>query len=193
MGLVVDGARAEKVAEVLIILIVGVRWLGVDAALGVRLGVDTESAWLIRRETGGSAVAGEVTLLKDLDELVFAMALDRTRIADADRVVGIAGVGGRWTAGQTSEDILTKGTERFGAVVDALEQLRSARGGKDQPGSGGLETYVRHSLASIGLKLHLISDKVSSSLRVLGMLRGALAARSRAGIVVGMGGNLGCA
>jgi hypothetical protein len=81
-----------------------------------------EGAWLFRGESCGPAVAGEVPFLKDLDELVFAMALYRAGIADTGRVVSGAWVGRRRIARQTSENILTQRTELLGTVFNALRQ-----------------------------------------------------------------------
>lgn len=73
---VVDSARAEAVAEVLIVFVAGVGGLGVDAFL-IGVGIEAKSAALIGREAGGTAVACKVALLEDLDELMLPVTLDR--------------------------------------------------------------------------------------------------------------------
>lgn len=76
MGPVVYRTGAEAVAKVLVVLVVGIWLLRVDAALRISLRIDSKGALLFGSESRGTAVAGEVALLEDLDELMFAMALD---------------------------------------------------------------------------------------------------------------------
>ena len=101
LGHVVDGAGAEPVAEVLVVLVVRVGRLGVDAALGVGRGVEAQGAWLVGGEARGAAVAGKVALLEDLDELVLAVALDGAGVTDAGGRVGgrVVGIGRRRVTG----------------------------------------------------------------------------------------------
>lgn len=65
------------VAKVLVVLVVVIRLLGVDAALGISLGIDSKGTLLFGCESRSTAIASEVALLEDLNQLVFAVALDR--------------------------------------------------------------------------------------------------------------------
>ena len=99
VGPVVDGASAEAVAEVLVVPVSRVGGLRAHDALGACGRVDPQGAGLVGDEARGAAVAGEVPLLEDLDQLVLPVALHGTRVADPRGVEGIVGVGGRWVAG----------------------------------------------------------------------------------------------
>lgn len=88
---------------------------------GIRVRVDTEAAGLLGGESRGAAVASEVALLKDLNQLVLTMALNRARVADAGgREVGRGVRRGR-VACQAGENVLAQGAEWLGAILDALE------------------------------------------------------------------------
>lgn len=119
-GIVVALAATEAVAEVLVVLVVGVWLLRVDAAFSVRLRIDAQGARARFWESRGAAIAGKVALIEDLDERVFTVALHGTGVADTGRIVGIRRARGRRVAGQTGEDTLTERAERLCAVLDAL-------------------------------------------------------------------------
>lgn len=92
MRFIVYGARTESVPEVLVVLVVGIWLLGVDATLRVGFGVDAKGAFLLRSKSCCAAIASKVALLEDLDQVVFAMALNGARIAYTGWVVWIGWV-----------------------------------------------------------------------------------------------------
>lgn len=74
-GIVIALAAAKPVLEVLVVLVVGIGFFGVHAALQIGFGVGSQRAWTCRRHSLRTAVACEVALLKDLDESMLAVAL----------------------------------------------------------------------------------------------------------------------
>lgn len=74
-------ATAESVAEVVVVFVVHVGFFGMHPASSVGCLVQTESAWACRGNALSTAVACKVALLEDFDEVMFAMALDRTSVA----------------------------------------------------------------------------------------------------------------
>lgn len=114
-------APAEAIAEVLIVFVVGVSLLRVDAALGVGFRIDAQAARARCGIARGTAIAGEVALVENLNEGVLAVAGNRTGIADASRVIGIGKLLGRWVAGEAGKDTLAEGAQRLGAVFDTLQ------------------------------------------------------------------------
>ena len=66
---------------VMVIRIARCRRLAIHRSLHASLGINSERAGICRRETSGTAIAGEVAPMKQLDELVLAMAGDAARIA----------------------------------------------------------------------------------------------------------------
>lgn len=128
--IVVARAVAEAVAEVLVVYIgsrVVERLLRVDA-LGARLGVGSEGARARRGEPSSTAVAGEVALGEDLDEVVVAVALDRAGVTHAGGLVRRVAIVRGGVAGQAGEDALLEGAERVCAGVEGLERVMLARG-----------------------------------------------------------------
>ena len=148
-------AAAEAVSEVLVVLVIHVGLLGVHSTLGIRLGVDAQVARARFGVSRGTAVAGKVPLGEDLDECVLSVTLDRAGIADTGGIVRVGGVRGRRIAGQTGEDALTQGTERFRAMFDALEGLLAAKGFRCVVGV----SHIWQGFTRISLELHLIADE----------------------------------
>lgn len=94
-----------------------------DSAAGVGRLVGAQGAWAGRWDSSRTAIAGEVSLLENLDESMFAMALDGTGVANTSGIPGTASVC-RWRiAGQASKDILPQWTEDLGAVLNALGKV----------------------------------------------------------------------
>lgn len=91
-----------------------------NAALGIRGRIQPQSTGRSRGQARGAAVACEVPLGEDLDELVLTVALHGTGVADTSGIVGFGRVGGRRVAGQAREHTLTESSEIFGAVLDTL-------------------------------------------------------------------------
>ncbi len=91
-----------------------------DATLDVGLGIDSQIARGRLWEALGAAVTGEVSLVENFDEGMLAMALDRTGVADASRLVRIVGICTRGLAGEAGEDGLSQGTKGLSAVLYAL-------------------------------------------------------------------------
>jgi hypothetical protein len=120
--IVIAVAAAEPIAEVVVVLVVHIGFFGVNTASGVGCLVQAEGTWACRGDTLGTTVACEVTLLENLDEVVFAVALNRACVADAGRCPIITIFSGRWVASQTCEDSLSQRSEDFGACIDALEE-----------------------------------------------------------------------
>jgi hypothetical protein len=75
VGDIVYRAGTKAILEVLGVLVVRVGLLGVNMAFGVGVWIDAQPTRLVRLEARGATVAGEVTLPKDLDELMFAVTL----------------------------------------------------------------------------------------------------------------------
>lgn len=119
-GIVVAVARAEAVTEVLVVFVIDIGLLRVDIAARIRLVIRLQYARAGAGKSLGTAVAGEVALLEDLDERVLAVALDRAGIADACRRPRIGVGSGRGVACQARENTLLQRTEDSGAVIDAL-------------------------------------------------------------------------
>lgn len=117
---VVALANAKPVAEVLIVFVVGSRLLRVDVTFGVGRRIQSQGARAGRRQTCRATVASEVALGEDFDELVFAVTLYRTRIADSCSIVWIGRVGGKGVAGKTRIHVLTERPKVLGAIRDAL-------------------------------------------------------------------------
>ena len=154
-GVVVALAAAEAIPEVLVVLVVHIRLLGVDAALCVRLGIDAQAAWACLRKARGTTIAREIPLRKDLDERVLSVALDGACVTDTGGIVGIRGIRGRRVAGEAGEDALAERAQGLCAVFDALEKLLVAIGVDAFVG----KSYVWESFAGISLELHLIMEK----------------------------------
>lgn len=123
--IIVALAAAESIAEVVIVLVVHIGLLGVNPTSSVSGLVQAESTWACRWDALGTAVACEVALLEDLDEGMFAVALDRTSIADTCRGPVVAFF--RWwgVASQASKDSLSQRAENFGACINALQDRKS--------------------------------------------------------------------
>lgn len=98
---------AKTIAEVVVVFVIRVRFLGVNAAaLGFL--VEAQGAWAGRWDSRRAAVACEVSLLEDFDEGMFAMTLDRAGVAHASRSPFIVGRHGGGIACQASEDGLAQ-------------------------------------------------------------------------------------
>jgi hypothetical protein len=104
--IVVALAPAEAVAEVLVVLVVGIGFLGVDVATGICLVVGTQAARGCGQDARSATVACKVALLEDFDKGVFAVALYRAGIAHAGGCPGIRRAFGGWVAGQAGENVL---------------------------------------------------------------------------------------
>ena len=113
-------AAAEAISEVVVVLVVRVWILGVHAVLGVGGWVDTQIAGARRRKPRRAAVAGEIPLVEDLNEGMFAVALDGARVAHSGGVVRIGLVLRRGVARQTCEDALAEGAEWLGTALYTL-------------------------------------------------------------------------
>jgi hypothetical protein len=120
-GIIVAFTAAEAVLEVVIVFVVRIRFFGVNVTLKIRRRIGSQSAWARRWDSLRATVASEVTLLKDLNQGVLAVALNGAGIADTGRCPRVGGGCGRRIAGQTSEDVLSQGTENIRAAIDALK------------------------------------------------------------------------
>lgn len=118
--IVVTRAHAESVSEVLIVLVARGWLLGVDPTLGISRRVQSQGTGRSRGQARSATVACKVALGKDLDELVFTMALHRAGVAYSGGIVRVGRANGRRVACQTREYTLTKGSEIFCAVLDTL-------------------------------------------------------------------------
>lgn len=100
-------AAAETVLEIVVVLVIGIRLFGMNVALGIGFAIDAQGAWTGRWDARRSAIAGEVSLLEDLDKSVLAMAGDGARVAHARRSPTVSSFGRRRVAGQTGKDVLS--------------------------------------------------------------------------------------
>jgi len=91
-----------------------------DPAARVGLGIHTQVAGASGGIARRAAIAGEVALGEDLDEVVLAVALDGAGVADASGIVRRGGVLGRRVACQAGKDGLLERAEDLGTVFDAL-------------------------------------------------------------------------
>jgi hypothetical protein len=103
-----------------IVLVIHIRLFRMNSS-GVGRLVQAQCAWARGRDALGSAVAGKVSLLEDLDEGVLAVALDGACIADAGGRPVIAGLCGSGIACQAGEYGLSQRAEDLGAGFDALK------------------------------------------------------------------------
>lgn len=87
MRIIVALTSAKAIHEILIVFITGYRCFGVNAALSIGLGIDSKCTWRSFWQTRSAAVANKVTLVEQLDELMFTMALNRAGITDTGRSV----------------------------------------------------------------------------------------------------------
>lgn len=122
-GVVIAFATTKSVTEIVVVFVVGIRLLRVDSTAGVGSLVGAQGAWASRWDSSRAAIAGEVSLLENLDEGMFAMALDGTGVADTSGVPSTASLCRRRIAGQASKDILPQWTEDLGAVLNALGKV----------------------------------------------------------------------
>lgn len=119
--IIITVAAAEPVAKVLAVSVIRLGLLAMDPAAGVRFVIGAEIARARGGYPRGSAVAGEVALLEDLDQGVLAVALDGARIAHASGRPRIRWRRWRRVARQAGKDVLAKGAKDFGAGVNTLE------------------------------------------------------------------------
>lgn len=105
--IIVAFATTKSVAEVVVVLVACGCRLRVDA-FAVRLWVYTQAAWACARKSGGTAIAGKVTLGEDFDKCMLAVALYGACITDSSGIVRSLGV--RWwgVTGKAGEDSLTQ-------------------------------------------------------------------------------------
>lgn len=122
----------------------------------VGLAVGTQCTRCCRGNARSAAIAGEVSLLEDLDEGVFAVALDGTGVADARGNPFLCGRRGGRVACQACEDILSQGPKDLGAGIDTLS-LGSARSGWIVGCS--MTTNIWQSLARISFEGFLVANK----------------------------------
>jgi hypothetical protein len=121
--IIITLAAAEPVAKVLAVFVIRLGLLAMDPAAGIRFVIGAEIARARGGYPRGSAVAGEVALLEDLDQCVLAVALDRARIAHASGRPRIRRRRWRRVACQACKDVLAEGAENFGAGINTLEPM----------------------------------------------------------------------
>ncbi len=91
MSIVFFATAAENIPEVLVVL-VGLRWLlSSHVTLLPGCGVDTQRTRSHVWYSGGAAIAYEITLVEQLDKIVFAMARDGAGVAHGCWVVYLCG------------------------------------------------------------------------------------------------------
>lgn len=96
--IVVTLAYAESVAEVLVVLVARSRLIRVNAPLGIGRWIQPQRTGRSRGQARGAAIACEIALGKDLDELVLTVALHGTGVADSGSTIRAGRVGGRGVA-----------------------------------------------------------------------------------------------
>lgn len=170
-----------------------------NTSFGFRCLVYPQLAWARRREALGSAVASEVALGKNLNEVVLAMALHGAGITNASSIVGVRGIQRRRIASEASKNGLSQRAKGLCATFDALlrevyGQLRCRDGGTARGVS--VAAYIGKCFAGISLELFLFSEKadpiklaheyqnlflsiniLGGSLRIVGSVGEALGAR----------------
>jgi hypothetical protein len=89
MCIIVTLAAAETILEVLVVFVVWVRKLRVDFPLCVGFWVYAQRAGRGGWQTCCSTIASEVSLIEELHQCMFAMALYRARVTHAGWFVGV--------------------------------------------------------------------------------------------------------
>lgn len=117
---VVTFTSAESIAEVVVVLVIHIRLLGVNTPAGVGLFICAQRAGARRRNALRATIACEVALLENLDEGVLAMALNGACVANTGRSPFIAELCRRRIAGQARKNILSQRTLNLSAAFDAL-------------------------------------------------------------------------
>lgn len=107
----------------MVVLIFGVRFLGMDSTLRVGFGINPKATWAFSGEPRRTTVACKVSLVEQLDQSMFTVALDGAGIADTGSVVvGLCGVlsRGGWVARHAGKNSLAEAPKRFRTTFNAL-------------------------------------------------------------------------
>jgi hypothetical protein len=80
---------AERIPEIMIVLVASSGLFSSHATLLSSLGTDAQGAWCFLGQARSSAVTNKVALIEELDERVFAVARDGAGVADGSRLIQI--------------------------------------------------------------------------------------------------------